>query len=497
MHMPVPHHVCVCAVYSSHRVRASPSGEGSTMFTAHSRATSQSLTTWRAWRSRRRSTRSNGFLSRTPPTSCSPPTVSQIARVTLLLFTFGKTGEMNLNPRGRCIQRPKKTVHSTANRKANKFTFDFAELSNAQPTLCRVKKHHPEIFAWAYCRLPRTVWVPPADASQADSVTRGFRVRGESGAQGPTPRRHSRPSARRCPADCGLHAWVAAEALVAAGADGGGSCGDASSTVAAEIKGGGGRKKKKHETTWLLPTPPFGEPEKWDVTGVFVMENWKKGPRWLFFLPGSRCVEGGRGARSLCSRETSSTCRLISESSQRPPFIIMAAGCCPATCQIGCPTPPLPPPPASIRHLSCTAVSCDPSASQCVFPSVCVSASDKTVKLWKISERDKRPEGYNLKDEDGRIRNPSTITSLRVRSRWGWLNSPPHRHHHPHLTRLEMSNRVRWRALGLDTTWLGSSSGSGGEKPDETIQASGSFQSFGNIKIIKNHHFYNILNKKN
>ncbi|KAI4873135.1 hypothetical protein NFI96_016445 [Prochilodus magdalenae] len=39
---------------------------------------------------------------------------------------------------------------------------------------------------------------------------------------------------------------------------------------------------------------------------------------------------------------------------------------------------------------------------------------DKTVKLWKISERDKRPEGYNLKDEDGRIRDPTTITALRV-----------------------------------------------------------------------------------
>lgn len=60
----------------------------------------------------------------------------------------------------------------------------------------------------------------------------------------------------------------------------------------------------------------------------------------------------------------------------------------------------------------------------CLCVSVCVRArarlcyvsiSDKTVKLWKISERDKRPEGYNLKDEDGRIRNPSTITSLRVR----------------------------------------------------------------------------------
>lgn len=60
------------------RVRASPSVEGSITFTAHSRATSQSLTTWRVWRLRRRSTRSNGFLSRTQPTSCYPPTVSQI-----------------------------------------------------------------------------------------------------------------------------------------------------------------------------------------------------------------------------------------------------------------------------------------------------------------------------------------------------------------------------------------------------------------------------------
>uniref|UniRef100_A0A8C7THG1 Serine/threonine-protein phosphatase 2A 55 kDa regulatory subunit B n=1 Tax=Oncorhynchus mykiss TaxID=8022 RepID=A0A8C7THG1_ONCMY len=43
-----------------------------------------------------------------------------------------------------------------------------------------------------------------------------------------------------------------------------------------------------------------------------------------------------------------------------------------------------------------------------------LSTNDKTVKLWKIRERDRRPEGYNLKDEDGRIRHPSTITSLRV-----------------------------------------------------------------------------------
>ena len=41
--------------------------------------------------------------------------------------------------------------------------------------------------------------------------------------------------------------------------------------------------------------------------------------------------------------------------------------------------------------------------------------ADKTIKLWKISERDKRPEGYNLKEEDGRYRDPNTVTTLRVR----------------------------------------------------------------------------------
>lgn len=43
--------------------------------------------------------------------------------------------------------------------------------------------------------------------------------------------------------------------------------------------------------------------------------------------------------------------------------------------------------------------------------------ADKTIKLWKISERDKRPEGYNLKEEDGRYRDPTTVTTLRV-SEW-------------------------------------------------------------------------------
>lgn len=39
---------------------------------------------------------------------------------------------------------------------------------------------------------------------------------------------------------------------------------------------------------------------------------------------------------------------------------------------------------------------------------------DKTIKLWKISERDKRAEGYNLKDEDGRLRDPFRLTTLRA-----------------------------------------------------------------------------------
>ncbi|XP_042622162.1 serine/threonine-protein phosphatase 2A 55 kDa regulatory subunit B beta isoform-like, partial [Cyprinus carpio] len=47
-----------------------------------------------------------------------------------------------------------------------------------------------------------------------------------------------------------------------------------------------------------------------------------------------------------------------------------------------------------------------------------LSTNDKTIKLWKVSERDKRPEGYNLKDEEGRIKDISTVTSLRVYHSW-------------------------------------------------------------------------------
>ncbi|KAF2353673.1 WD40 repeat [Trinorchestia longiramus] len=43
-----------------------------------------------------------------------------------------------------------------------------------------------------------------------------------------------------------------------------------------------------------------------------------------------------------------------------------------------------------------------------------LSTNDKTIKLWKVSERDKRAEGYNLRDDSGQIRDSSSITSLRV-----------------------------------------------------------------------------------
>ena len=40
--------------------------------------------------------------------------------------------------------------------------------------------------------------------------------------------------------------------------------------------------------------------------------------------------------------------------------------------------------------------------------------TDKTIKLWKVSERDKMAEGYNLRDESGQIRDPSSLSMLRV-----------------------------------------------------------------------------------
>uniref|UniRef100_T1IIC4 Serine/threonine-protein phosphatase 2A 55 kDa regulatory subunit B n=1 Tax=Strigamia maritima TaxID=126957 RepID=T1IIC4_STRMM len=43
-----------------------------------------------------------------------------------------------------------------------------------------------------------------------------------------------------------------------------------------------------------------------------------------------------------------------------------------------------------------------------------LSTNDKTIKLWKVSERDKRVEGYNLKEETGQLRDPSLLTALRV-----------------------------------------------------------------------------------
>ena len=57
-----------------------PSSAVTTMSTVHSRATSQSLTTSRVWRLRRRSTRSPGSNPPDPLSSSSQPTVSQWPR---------------------------------------------------------------------------------------------------------------------------------------------------------------------------------------------------------------------------------------------------------------------------------------------------------------------------------------------------------------------------------------------------------------------------------
>lgn len=45
---------------------------------------------------------------------------------------------------------------------------------------------------------------------------------------------------------------------------------------------------------------------------------------------------------------------------------------------------------------------------------ICIFKLDKTIKLWKVSEKDKKIEGYNTKEDSGIMRDPMNITSLRV-----------------------------------------------------------------------------------
>ncbi|WAR22247.1 2ABA-like protein [Mya arenaria] len=45
-----------------------------------------------------------------------------------------------------------------------------------------------------------------------------------------------------------------------------------------------------------------------------------------------------------------------------------------------------------------------------------LSTNDKTIKLWKVTERDKRAEGYNLKDDAGIMRDPTSVNTLRIPS---------------------------------------------------------------------------------
>ena len=44
-----------------------------------------------------------------------------------------------------------------------------------------------------------------------------------------------------------------------------------------------------------------------------------------------------------------------------------------------------------------------------------LSTNDKTIKLWKVAERDKTIDGYNLKDDNGQlVKDPNTVKSLRM-----------------------------------------------------------------------------------
>lgn len=43
-----------------------------------------------------------------------------------------------------------------------------------------------------------------------------------------------------------------------------------------------------------------------------------------------------------------------------------------------------------------------------------LSTNDKTIKLWKVTEKDKRVEGYNTRNESGIKLDPTSINSLRV-----------------------------------------------------------------------------------
>jgi len=39
---------------------------------------------------------------------------------------------------------------------------------------------------------------------------------------------------------------------------------------------------------------------------------------------------------------------------------------------------------------------------------------DKTIKLWKVSEKEWRVEGFNLKEDSGVVRDPSAVKGLQV-----------------------------------------------------------------------------------
>lgn len=103
----------------------------------------------------------------------------------------------------------------------------------------------------------------------------------------------------------------------------------------------------------------------------------KRGPDGFFFFGG-----GGRGACSQCSREASSTCRLISESSQRPPFIHHAGWLLPSHMPDWMPNPLHPHPHDIWDALHWAVIQVHLRESQCAFFFFPPSVSTPQTRRW-------------------------------------------------------------------------------------------------------------------
>lgn len=397
----------------------------------------------------------------------------------LCLVHFYKTLKTNLYPWGCCFQRP---------------TTEQIKSPSTLPSWCfaTLKKHHPQIYMCEHIAVllerfechqqTRLRWRTSRMASAAmPGVCMGKRV------HRPVPHRHWRPSARRCPADCGFHAWLLQKrwwrleqmAKVPAVAR--------PRQSPRKLK----EEKKKHETTWLLPLPPFVEPRIWDVTGVCVMENWKGAQ--MAFLRG-----GGVRAHSAAGKRRQLVDWYQNLHSGRHSFI-MLAGCCPATCQIGCPTPSTRIHPTSEMHY-CELWSKRITANLNVCSSVCVRLRQDGEAVEDQREgqasRGLQPEGWGRTDQEPLHHHFLTGKRLHNSTREGWTPSLPPPPPPPGSKCQTESGEELWvlTPLGWDSV-VGQEVKN--RQQDQTFRASGFFQTFGDIKTTKNHYFHILVIKKN